>query len=196
MNNKPKFIFTIAVLSLFCLASSANSFAQQDAAKQAAPNYKIYLDTIIATNNAGDNKKLSASLSNALRDVKSDAFSDYYLFSNSFERIGVGGQVTHNSFYDSLGQRKIDKYSVYSSWTLGKLKEFSDEKERNVIQFDNFTYQARVPNQTATVVSFEDIRLYISNFNVPQNTPTLIGSLSIPKSDEMLYFVLTVKPAE
>lgn len=195
MNNKPKSIFAIAALFLFCLMSSTNSFAQ-DAPKQAAPNYKIYLDTIIATNNANGNKKLSAPLLNALKDIKSDMFSDYYLFSSSFQRIGVGGQINQKSIYNELGQRKIDKYSIYSNWTLDKLKNLSDEKNRDVIQFDTFNFLVRVPNQTATVINYEEIRLNISNFNVLQNIPTVIGSLSIPQSDEMLYFVLTAKPVQ
>ena len=196
MNTKPKFIFAIAALFMFCLMSFTNSFAQDDT-KQASPNYKIYLDTIVAANNnSGGNKKLSAPLSNALKDVKSDAFSNYYLFSNSYERIGVSGQITHNSIYESIGQRKVENYAVYSNWALGKLREFSDEKSRSVVQFDNFTFSARVPSPTATVVNYEEIRLYVSNFNVLQNVPTVIGSLSVPKSDEMLYFVLTARPAE
>ncbi len=195
MNNKPKFIFTVAALFLCCLMSFTNSFAQE-ASKQVAPNYKIYLDTIVATNNAGGNKKLSASLMNAIKDVKTDAFSNYYIFANSYERVGLGSLVSQNSFHDSLGQIKQDKYPIYLNWSLGKINKSSDEKGRDTIQFDNFTFEANVPLPTTTVVSYQKIRLYNSGFDVPQNVPTVIGTLPVPRTDEMLYFVLMVKPVE
>ena len=205
MNKKPKFIFATAVLFLFCLMSFTNSFAQ-DTAKTAAPNYKIYLDTIVATNDSGGNKKLSASLTNAIKDIKSDAFSDYYLFSSSFERIGSSSEINQRGIFNSIGKIGETNSPFFINWSLSGFTELSDGKGQNVTQFGVFRFDARVPFVSKTkfseekpsvpVVNYEQIGLNLGKFYVPQNVPTVIGSLSVSQSNDMFYFVLTVKPVE
>jgi len=90
----------------------------------------------------------------------------------------------------------------FSDWGLTGLKAGKDEKGKNLIQFQTFNFGAKVPVVTAIngkgdgveVVNYENIGVRITRFNLPENTPTIIGSLSTQKTDEFIFLVLTVRP--
>jgi hypothetical protein len=46
------------------------------------------------------------------------------------------------------------------------------------------------------IINYEAIGVNINRFNVPENVPTVVGSLSTQKTDEFVFLVLTVRKAE
>jgi hypothetical protein len=194
--NKPKFIFLIAAFFLVGLLSPAISFAQADNKNE--PSYEVILQILIASNTG--KSTTPPTLSNVLRKLKTNySFSDYRLAQTYVERTSFA--VEHKGMLSDLSQNQSSNTPVFSEWKLAGLKSGSDTKGQNSIQFQAFNFGARIPivvsnGKGEISVSYEAIGLNIARFSLSENVPTVIGSLSTSKPDELMFLVLTVKPAE
>lgn len=206
--NKPKNIFSIAAFFLVCLLCSANSFAQtENQPKQAEPNYEIVLHVLTASNNATDKSIVPPTLSGVVKKLKNTySFSNYSLTSTYFGRIANTGAFDFKGV-SSAGYTNQDNYApIFSEWTINGLRNAPNAQGQNIVQFSNFRFGQRIPlrysspknerGQTDSPLSYESIGLTMQKFSLPENVPTIVGSLSSVKSDELLFVILTVKPAE
>lgn len=205
--NKPKITFLIFTFLLVASFGTTFSFAQSDAKQQQAePSYEVVLQILIASNGAaaGD-KAIPQTLSNVIRKLKTTySFSDYRLASTYLER--VSSTVEHKSIFTEYGQNPATTNPVFSDWTLRDLKSLPGAGGKNIVQFQSFRFGARVPIVTAItkddsgkmfpVVNYESIGLTLNRLSLTENEPTVIGSLSTSKPDELMFLVLTVKPTE
>jgi hypothetical protein len=75
----------------------------------------------------------------------------------------------------------------------------------NGFQARGFRFGARVPIQTASIkdgggvnpiVGYEPIGLTMSMIGLPFDTPTLVGTISLPKTTGTIFLVATVRAAE
>lgn len=195
--NKPKILFSIAAFLFVCLFSLPNSFAQIESQPKLAPaNYEIVLQTITASNNAGDKTALPSSLANVVRKLKNTySFSSYHLDSTYLQR--TSGSVELRSVANILNQNQENFVPVFSDWSLTGLKSFPDAQGKNTIQFQSFRYGQRVPvKASAGVVNYEQVGIKLDSFGVTENVPTVVSCLSTTKSDELIFLVLTVRAAE
>jgi hypothetical protein len=203
--NKPKFIFKFF---LFLLALSASSiFAQTDAKQpqQADPCYEVILQVVIASNNAAEKNAVSPSLSNVVKKLKTlYAFSDYRLTTTFLQR--TSNSIEYKSLLNDFSQDQDKSTPVFSEWSLRNLRNLPDSAGRKSLQFEVFKFGARVPVTTertkdesgkiVPVVNYESIGIMTSRFSLNENEPTVIGSLATSKPDELMFLILTVKPAE
>ncbi len=194
--SKKKTVFSIAAFFLVCLLSLTNSFAQNPTRQSAEPSYEIVLQTITASNNTGDKTSVPPTLSNVVKKLKNTySFSNYHLDSTYLQR--TSGGVDLKSVSNMLNQNQENFTPVFSEWSLVGLKNFPDAEGKNLIQFQGFRYGQRVPVKTsASVVNYEQIGITLQVFSVSENVPTVVGSLSTAKPDEMMFLILTVRPAE
>ncbi len=200
--NKPKF-FAFA-LFLICFSSFSNSFAQTENTRQSEPSYEVVLQILIASNNSAAKSNIPANLSETVNKFKKNfTFADYQLLSTNVQRIANTGSLSHKSLLNELSRNSDE--SVFSKWYLNGLRKETDFKGKNRISFQSFTFDARIPvkteninqdSRTIPVINYESIGVSLQRFNVPENSPTLIGTLAMPKADEIIFFVLTVKPTE
>lgn len=192
--SKPKF-FVFALLFLFSLT---NVFAQNEQEKNAIePSYEVVLHVVVASNNPAEKGKLPSSLSGVIGKLKNDyTYSNYSLAATFLERMSASGVIGHTGVLNQLKQENDDKI-YFSNWGLSGLKTGKDEKGKDLIQFQTFNFGARVPVVTIMngnqLVNYENIGLKINKFNLPENTPTIIGSLSTQKTDEFIFLILTVR---
>lgn len=197
--NKPKFLFSIATFFLVCLVSLTNSFAQtENQSKQAERSYEIVLHTLIASNNADKSAAVPQTLSNVVKKLKTNyPLSDYRLTSTFLERISDKASFEFKSVAVGSVQNQENVVPVFSDWSINVVQSLPNEKGRNLIQFQGFRYGQRVPVRTSSgVVNYEQIGLTLQKLSLPENIPTVVGSLSTSKPDEMLFLVLTVKTVE
>lgn len=194
--NKPKFIFLIATFFLAGFLFPAASFAQSDNRNE--PSYEVVLQILLASN-TGRNPT-PAGLSNVLKKLKTNySFIDYRLAQTYVERTSFS--VEHKGMLSELSQNQSSTTPVFSEWKLAGLRNAPDAKGQNSIQFQAFNFGARIPvvvsnSKGESLVQYEYIGLSIARFSLAENVPTVIGSLSTSKSDELMFLVLTVKPAE
>lgn len=196
--NKPKFF----IFGLLFLIFASSVFAQNEKDIQIEPSYEIVLQVVSATNNQTEKAVLPPSLSGVVGKLKNDySYKNYNLAATFFERITQSGEIYHSGILNQLNQKEDDKL-YFSNWSLKGLRAGADQKGNNLINFQNFNFGAKVPVVVSTigkgdggeVVNYENIGITISRFNLPVNTPTLIGSLATQKSDEFIFLILTVRP--
>ncbi len=195
---KPKTIFTTAAFFIVCLLSLTNSFAQTETKQQAEPTYEVVLHILTASNTASDKTSVPPTLSNAVKKLKTIySFSNYRLDSTYIGRIANTGNFEFKSISNSSSQNQGNSLPIFSEWTLGGLQSLPNSKGQNSIQFQNFRFGQRVPIRTQTgIFNYEQIGLTMQRFGVPENVPTIIGTLSTTKPNELMFLVLTVNPAQ
>ena len=201
--NKPKFT-SIFVLIFVLALSIQNTFGQNQNQQKAKPNYEIVLQTLISSETTASQNKVPASLSGTLQKLKSNyEFADYRLISTHIQRVGSNGNISHKSLFDELNPKTDDK--VFSRWSLRNLNPLTDSSGKNVLDFRSFVFEARIPLKVSVsgdkenpreVINYEPIGLTLEGFSVPANKATLIGTLAMPKSENIIFFVLTVKAVD
>lgn len=201
--NKPNFIFKIF---LFVLALSATSaFAQTDKSQaQADPCYEVVLQLLMASNAAGGKSSLPPGLSNTVKKLKTlYNFSDYRLTTTFLQR--TSNTVEYKSLLTEFNQITDKNYPAFSEWSLRGLRNIPNAQGRNVLQFDMFKFGMRIPivrsgasedgNAPSSVV-YDSTGITTTRFTVNENEPTVVGSLTTSKPDELAFLILTVKAAE
>lgn len=202
--NKTKILFSITVVCLFALT---NIFAQTQNQPSADASYEVVLHILTASNNATEKSSVPQSLSNVVKKLKTVySYSNYSLDSTYFERVANTGNLEFKSVSREIVQNQENSASIFTEWTLGVLRSSPNAQGKNSIQFDIFRFGQRVPIVTATskdangrisnIVNYEQIGLSMGKMNLPENVPTIIGSLSTSKPDELIFLILTVKPTE
>jgi len=201
--NKPNYIFKI-FLFLFAF-SATGAFAQtENKSPTAEPCYEIVLQILTASNRAGDKNSNSPALAGVIKRLKTFyEFSNYRVTTTYLQR--TSNSVEYKSLMDDFSAG-AEKYAPnFSDWALRNLRTMPESQGRKTIQFDSFRFNARIPinlqvkgedGKSASVVSYESIGITNSRFSLRESEPTIIGSLAIGKSDELMFLILTVKAAE
>lgn len=196
---KPKTIFTTVAFFIICLLSLTNSFAQTETKqRQAEPSYEVVLHILTASNTESEKTSIPQTLSNVVKKLKTIySFSNYRLDSTYLQRVANTGNIEFKSVSNEANQNQDNYIPIFSEWTLGGLQSLPNSKGQNSIQFQNFRFGQRVPIRTQTgIFNYEQIGLTMQRFGVPENVPTIVGSLSTAKPNELMFLVLTVNPAQ
>lgn len=190
--NKPNFI--AAAFFIFLMLGAA--FAQTPERAATDASFDIVLNLYAGSNNRSA-KPVSQSAAKALSEVRGLLpYSDYHLVSTDFQRVSNTGTVSQRTFMDQLIADGNSR--VFANWTLSGLR---GDDGGSKIAFQTFAFEARIPvaaNSTNSegkfipTVNYEAIGLTLQRFSIPENVPTVIGTLAMPKADESLIFVLTV----
>lgn len=199
MNKSKIFLLTIFVF-LFGLSSV---FAQNESERQAEPNREIILQVLVASNSPAGKTTLPSSLANVTRKLNSIySFADYRVAMTYLERVANSGNLEYRGIADNFMQNQKEERPVFLEWALGGLRILPNANNQSVAQFQNFRFGMRVPvvtgtfkaesGQTSSVVNYESTGLTVQRFNVPENTPTVIGTIMLPRTDETVFLVLTV----
>jgi hypothetical protein len=200
--NKPKILFKIFLLLL--ALSATGVWAQEKKEPQVYPSYEIVLQLLVASNNAGEKAALPPALSGVVKKLKINySFSEYHLATTFLQRSS--GSVEYKSLLSDFTGLKDNTAPVFSDWSLRNLRSIPQANGRNTIQIELFRFGARVPVVTnikdengklAPGVNYEAIGISTIGLSFSENEPTVVGSLATSKPDELMFLVLTVKPAE
>lgn len=206
--NKPKFIVSVAAFFLACLLNLTNSFAQVPTNQQTQPSYEVVLQVLNASNNVADksNAVVPQTLSSVVKKLKTNyTFSNYRLSLTYLQRVANTGNLEFRGVSNEPNQ---DVYvPIFSEWSIRQLLTLPDARGQNSITIENFRFGQRVPvrngasltdqnGKSSAVINYEHIGLTMGRLNLPVNTPTVIGNLSTSKPDEVMFLILTVKPAQ
>lgn len=195
---KLKMISATAAVSIICLLSLTNTFAQTQTKPQAETNYDVVLHILTASNNQSDKSSVPSPLSNVIKKLKTVySFANYRVDSTFLQRVANNGSIEFRGIDNTPIQNQENNPQTFLDWSLLGLQSLPNASGQNLIQVQNFRFGQRVPVRTSTgVFNYEQIGLTIQRFSMSENVPTIIGSLSTSKSDELIILVLTVKPAQ
>ncbi len=200
--NKPNFIFKtflfIFVLSAGCV------FGQDRKEPQADPCYEVILQILVASNSASEKSSLPPSLSNVVKKLKINySYSDYRLSTTFLQR--TSNSVEYKSLLSDFTGLKDNNAPVFSEWSLRNLKNLPTAAGRSAIQFDGFRFGMQIPvvsssreenGKTVPSIIYHSTGISTTRFNMSESEPTIIGSLTTSKPDELMFLILTVKPVD
>lgn len=189
------------VLSLSLFVFISTTAAQSDNEQRLEPSYEITLHVVIGSNDTVSQPELPAGLSNVRKHLRNNfSFSSYRLANTFLGRISNSGNIEYKSVSNILGEETDAEPQTFLEWSLGPFRTM-----QNGFQAARFRFGARVPvrtvalNQTggaASVTNYEAVGLTTSMIGLPANIPTLIGTISLPKTSGTIFLVATVKTAE
>ena len=199
--NQSKTIFkTLFVFSLIA-ACSAFMYGQQY-----EPSYNVSLNLVIGSNDGATRAELPADLATVSRQLKSSfTFSNYRLASTLLGRISNTGNYSYKSSSNVFGAESSAATQTFIEWSINNFRVTPNGKGQNGFQTQGLRFGARVPvlmnvpggpEKTAPVYNYESIGLDLNKVGLPENTPTLIGTLNLPGAGGTIFLIMTVKSAD
>lgn len=206
MNRPPKTISFIVSL-LIALAFSTLVWAQQDINQASDSGLEATLHVVLGTNDSGARDELPTGLANAARSLRSTfGFSSLRLVNTYHGRVGNGGTIDYKSISNIQGETADSESPSFLDWRLSRVRSIQNAGERPSFSIELFRFGARIPikaagprddsGKPANVNYYESIGLNLEKTGIPSNSPTLVGTLALPKTTGTILLILTIKPVE
>lgn len=204
--NTQRRLFPLLTLSLVFLGALVPTLAQSDQPKIAEPNYEAVLHVLSASDQAGSGAALPPTLSAVAKQVRGEfGASNLKLINTYLGRLSSTGNIEYKGVSNSYGTEPESGSPSFLDWRLGGLRPLQNAAGQDVYTFQNFRFGARIPIKVASfrdeagkspVINYEMIGLTLDRFSLRESTPTLLGTLTQPKTDGTLFLVLTVRNAD
>lgn len=205
--NRPSRYFSLTIFFTICLFLAGASHAQNDAKEQSGPNYEAVLHVILGSSDADQSGGLPKSLSGVSTQLKSTfTFSNYKLVNTYLGRIAHAGNLEYKGMANIYGQEQESDTPSFLDWRMAGFRRVNETPGRGVFQVQAFRFGARVPIKTGSfkddggkmqsVINYESLGLSLDKLSLSENSPTLIGTLLLPKTTGTVFLVLTVKSLE
>jgi hypothetical protein len=200
--NQSRRYFSLLALPLLVLLACSTAFTQSEPVQKIEPSYELSLHVIIGSNEAGAKGDLPSNLSAISRQLKSNfSFSNYRLANTFLGRISNTGNIEYKSVSNILGQESDAESQTFLEWGMTNLRVVD-----NKFQARLFRFGARVPVRTGStkdeagkvtpIVNYESVGLSMVMIGLTANTPTLVGTISLPRTTGTIFLVATIKSAE
>ena len=198
--------FTPLLVLTFLILGPSAVFGQADTKALAGPNYDAVLHVVVGNSETGQAEGLPQSLSSVAKQLRSDfGVTNLKLLNTYLGRITDNGSLQYKGVSSAYTAAPDNDTPTFLDWTLGSLKSLNNAAGQNVFQFQSFRFGARVPVKTGgprddtgrnpMIVNYEQIGLTLDRLTIVENSPTLVGTLSQPRTNGTLFLVLTIKSA-
>lgn len=206
MNQRRIFLSALFVFSLM-VSAALTSYGQGDARPPIEPSYQVSLQLVIGSSDAAARGELPANLSTISKELRSTfAFSNYRLAGTFLGRISNAGNFEYKSVTNIFGKDTPLNPQTFLEWSVANFRTGPTAKGPAGFQAQAFRFGARVPVSTGSFkdetgkvsspIAYEAIGLNLSRVGLPENTPTLIGTLNLPGADGTIFLVMTVKAVD
>ena len=174
----------------------------QNEPRPGGQNYQVSLQFVMGSNEGGKGE-LPAGLSGIARELKSNfGFSNYRVAGTLLGRVGSSGSYEYKSISNIFGVESASAMPTFLEWTLQGLHGVTTAKG-TALEGATFRFGARVPISTpreegskAMNVSYENVGVTAQRFGLSENTPTLVGTLSLPNTPGTVFLVVTARAIE
>jgi hypothetical protein len=203
--NRNKKIFTLFFVAAFALLAGRVSFAQVPVKPVSDASYEAMLYVVLGSNEAVPGGELPKNISGVTRQLRDNfSFSNYRLLNTYIGRIANSGSLEYKSVatLQNSAEREIDSPS-FLEWSLNNLRSSEATPSGDLLVMQMFRFGARVPikftstsegGKTMQTVNYENVGLTVNRLGVTQNSPTLIGTISLPRTAGTVFLVLSVRP--
>lgn len=199
--NRFRLNFLLSSLFFVCIAGIMPAFSQA----AAQPGYEAILHVVVGSDEPAAAAKLPKNLS-ALTTILGEhySFSRYHLANTFIGRVGNTGAIEYKSLTDIFGKSTEVEMPTFLNWNLAGLRSLSGERESVGLQLEQFRFGARVPirmqhtsedGKTSGTMVYEPVGLTVNRLVLPENRPTMIGTISLPKTNGTVFLVLTIRRA-
>jgi len=204
MNQASKLISTVFLLAVIVFGGQF-CFSQTETKQSFEPNYEAMLYVIIGSSDPAQNADMPKSLSSVSRQLRDTfAYTSYSLANTYFGRIANSGGLEYKSVSNIFGLEQGGDSPSFLDWRLAGLKSTIDDSGKRSLQIQAFRFGARVPVKFADLrdqsgkpsvsINYESVGLTLDRMGVPEGSPTLIGTITLPKTTGTMFLVLAIRP--
>ena len=197
-SNRIKFLFVVAVI---VNGGVFSCFGQSGSAE---PSYEATMYVVIGSDDTaqrGDLPKPLDTVSQRIRD--NFTFKNYRLINTYYGRLANSGSLEYKSVSSLKNvSTELDAPS-FLDWQLANFKAEPPATSRNPLSVQIFRFGARVPivvsqipsgdGKTNPVTNYESVGLTLNKLSIAENTPTLVGTISLPRTTGTVFLILTIK---
>lgn len=197
-------IFSLLLFFLASVVSAAPTLAQSGNASVPETNYDVVLN-LIDGSDGPRNGSLPGRLSDISKQFRTEfPFKSYNLAQSYIGRIGLNGTFQYKSVSDIFGQPSGSDAPTFLEWSIVSAR-VSAGSPQDQFQIQAFRFGARIPvrmgsagdaGKTPPVTSYESVGINLDRTSIKIGTPTLVGTLSLPKTNGTIFLVLTINPSE
>ncbi len=167
------------------------------------PSYEVSVQLVMGSNATG-NDALPTSLGGISQQLKRNfAYKNYRLGTTILSRMSNHSDFEYKSYANLTGSENDSRMRNFLEMSIRGLKK--GETDPAGFNIQSMRLGARVPVVMGTnkdpdgkdvpVVNYENIGLTINRVAIPTNNPTIIGTLDMPTTNEMIFVVMTVRAA-
>lgn len=200
--NQSKRYFSFLFLSFLIAATLSTVHAQSDPGQLIEPSFEVSLHVVIGSNEAGSGVALPSGLAGVSKQLKgSFPFTNYRLANTFLGRISNNGNIEYKSISNILGEETDAESQTFLEWSMVGFRAAP-----RGFQARTFRFGARVPvrvgsskddaGRASPVINYESVGLSMTTIGLPANTPTLVGTISLPKTSGTIFLVATIRSAE
>ncbi len=203
--NQPKLFFTYAFALSLIVAGALTASGQTDI-KQIEPSYDLTLQLVVGSNDASRPGELPANLTAASKQLRSTfAFTNYRLANTLVGRVSNKGTFQYESTANIFGQDTDPHSQTFLDWSVANLRSMPNAKGQMGFEAQAFRFGARVPvvmgvkdegGKMTPNIAFEPIGLKFDRVGLPENTPTMIGTLNLPGTGGTIFLFITIRSAD
>lgn len=183
----------------FVVTCVVSALGQSD--KPSGPSYEVSLQFVMGTSDGGKSE-LPANLSAIGKELKNNfGTADYRVAGMLLGRVGHNGKYEYRSVSNIFGMENASATPTFLEWTITEARGAASDKGRN-FEGSTFRFGARVPILGARdeagkpSVNYEQVGVNAQRFSFAENTPTLIGTLSLPNTPGTVFLVVTARATE
>ncbi|HQU93561.1 MAG TPA: hypothetical protein PLK77_14745 [Pyrinomonadaceae bacterium] len=202
--NKPKlrpFLISIAAV-LFCGGFSIFSQGSTTAPDQ---SYEATLYVVIGSDDATHRGDLPKSLDGVAKQIRETfTFKEYRLLNTYYGRLANNGSLDYKSVSSLKNASTELDAPTFLDWQLASFKAELASTGKGALSMQVFRFGARVPiviakiagddGKGVPVTNYETVGLTLNKLTVSANAPTLIGTISLPRTTGTVFLVMSIKP--
>lgn len=191
-------LLALQIALVFALASAASAAAQNNDAQSPPADYEVQLYVLVASQSTSSYSPLPPALRSMTTQLRNSlSFENYGVAITSLIRVPSGGSASANSVTTALPAptEANGRAATYYGYELKLVRPTPDAAGQNVVQFAGFNFTMRVPIKTlGGGLNYESVGQRTS-LTLRENTPTLVGTLTTSRPDELLILVAQVRRA-
>jgi len=201
--NQPKKILSIIFVAAVVVFGGRISFAQGESKSARESSYEAMLYVVLGSDEAAQGAELPKSLSPVTKQLRDNfAFGNYRLLNTYVGRVANNGSLEYKSVSSLPGpERELDSPS-FLEWQLNGLRSADAAVGNDLLLMQMFRFGARVPikitasegGKTSQAINYESVGLNVNRLSLTQNSPTLIGTITLPRTAGTVFLVLAIRP--
>lgn len=201
--NQPKKILSIIFVAAVVVFGGRISFAQGESKSARESSYEAMLYVVLGSDEAAQGAELPKSLLPVTKQIRDNfVFGNYRLLNTYVGRVANNGSLEYKSVSSLPGpERELDSPS-FLEWQLNGLRSSDSAVGNDLLLMQMFRFGARVPikitatenGKTNQAINYESVGLNVSRLSVASNSPTLIGTITLPRTAGTVFLVLAVRP--
>ena len=201
--NKPKIRSHIFAIAAAIVVGSFSVFGQTPAPIDAS--YEATLHVLIGSDDSSQRGDLPKSLDGVAKQIRENfAFSNYRLMNTYYGRLANNGSLEYKSV-SSLKNVSTELDSpTFLDWQLANFHVEPATSGKSSLSIQMFRFGARVPivvsrvgtddAKAVPITNYESVGLTLNRLGINENSPTLVGTISLPRTTGTVFLVMTVRP--